>query len=361
MTLLTGPVVALGVLLAQPPAAPAQAQSTAQWRDPSPHQVRFVSVDSGVRLEVLDWGGSGRPVVFIGCYLTAHVYDNIAPEVDGSISRLCRHQARRGRVRSSGDGIQSAAQGGRHPRRDRRVEDAEADPGRKLLRRRHPAHARRSKSRPPRRAHVSRRRRGSDVDEGGLRHAGLRHHPSARPCPPGGPTARLPGGRAVRQRDQWPLDPAIRKAIVEDNRVKPDYAHIRVPVVAVYRTTTMEQALEQFPPKNEQERAALKEGYAVARGMLSKWQRRSAGRRSQREDRRAARRQSVHVPVERGGHHSRAARVRVQSARLARHGEIKRSYFFLTPSSSSFFTITSPAVAVVGDLSMARIFPSPPM
>jgi len=38
-----------------------------------------------------------------------------------------------------------------------------------------------------------------------------------------------------------------------------------------------------------------------------------------------------------------------------------RRYFFLTPSSSSFLTITSPAVAVVGDLSMARIFPSPPM
>ena len=30
-----------------------------QWRDPSPHQVRSISVDSSVRLEVLDWGGSG--------------------------------------------------------------------------------------------------------------------------------------------------------------------------------------------------------------------------------------------------------------------------------------------------------------
>jgi non-heme chloroperoxidase len=57
----------------------AAAQSTAAWRDPSPHQVRFVTVDSIVRLEVLDWGGSGRPVVFIGCYLTAHAFDNIAP------------------------------------------------------------------------------------------------------------------------------------------------------------------------------------------------------------------------------------------------------------------------------------------
>ena len=52
-----------------------------QWRDPSPHQVQSVTVDGATRLEVLDWGGSGRPVLFVGCYLTAHVYDNIAPKL----------------------------------------------------------------------------------------------------------------------------------------------------------------------------------------------------------------------------------------------------------------------------------------
>lgn len=51
------------------------------WRDPSPHQIRFVTVDSSVRLEVLDWGGSGRPIVFLGCYLTGHVFDDIAPKL----------------------------------------------------------------------------------------------------------------------------------------------------------------------------------------------------------------------------------------------------------------------------------------
>jgi pimeloyl-ACP methyl ester carboxylesterase len=56
-------------------------QETASWRDPSPHQVRFVVVDSSVRLEVLDWGGTGRPILFVGCYLSAHVYDEIAPKV----------------------------------------------------------------------------------------------------------------------------------------------------------------------------------------------------------------------------------------------------------------------------------------
>jgi hypothetical protein len=51
------------------------------WRDPPPHQVRFVTVDAPVRLEVLDWGGTGRPILFVGCYLTGHIYDDIAPKL----------------------------------------------------------------------------------------------------------------------------------------------------------------------------------------------------------------------------------------------------------------------------------------
>jgi hypothetical protein len=35
------------------------AQKPATWSDPSPHKSGFVTV-SGVRLNYLDWGGSGR-------------------------------------------------------------------------------------------------------------------------------------------------------------------------------------------------------------------------------------------------------------------------------------------------------------
>jgi len=43
---------------------------------------RFVSVAKGVRLEVLDWGGTGRPLVLLpGLGNTAHVFDAIAPEL----------------------------------------------------------------------------------------------------------------------------------------------------------------------------------------------------------------------------------------------------------------------------------------
>jgi non-heme chloroperoxidase len=63
------------------PASPA-AQSPATWHDPSPHSVQFVTVDQDVKLEVLDWGGSGRPLVLLpGGGDTAHVYDDFAPKL----------------------------------------------------------------------------------------------------------------------------------------------------------------------------------------------------------------------------------------------------------------------------------------
>jgi non-heme chloroperoxidase len=61
---------------------PLCAQEAPSWRDPSLHQVQFVTVDDNVRLEVLDWGGSGRPVVLLaGLGNTAHVYDDFAPKL----------------------------------------------------------------------------------------------------------------------------------------------------------------------------------------------------------------------------------------------------------------------------------------
>src|SRR5918992_3720828 len=57
------------------------AQSSGARRDSSPHQVRWVTVDSSVKLEVLDWGGSGRPLVLLACYLSTHVYDEFAPKL----------------------------------------------------------------------------------------------------------------------------------------------------------------------------------------------------------------------------------------------------------------------------------------
>jgi pimeloyl-ACP methyl ester carboxylesterase len=52
--------------------------------DSSPHKVRFVTVAPGVQLEVLDWGGSGRPLIFLaGAGDTAHAFDDFAPKFIG--------------------------------------------------------------------------------------------------------------------------------------------------------------------------------------------------------------------------------------------------------------------------------------
>jgi pimeloyl-ACP methyl ester carboxylesterase len=49
--------------------------------DTSPHSAHFVSVEPGVNVEVLDWGGTGRPLVFLaGLGNSAHVFDTFAPK-----------------------------------------------------------------------------------------------------------------------------------------------------------------------------------------------------------------------------------------------------------------------------------------
>ncbi len=57
-----------------------RATKETEWqRDSSPHKVSFVTVDHNVKLEVLDWGGSGRTLVLLaGLGNTAHVFDKFA-------------------------------------------------------------------------------------------------------------------------------------------------------------------------------------------------------------------------------------------------------------------------------------------
>lgn len=57
-------------------------QPGVEWRDPSPHRATLVTVDRHVTLEVLDWGGTGRPLVLLaGLGNTAHVFDDFAPRL----------------------------------------------------------------------------------------------------------------------------------------------------------------------------------------------------------------------------------------------------------------------------------------
>ena len=66
---------------------------TAWIIDPSPHKVLFVPVDKDARLEVLDWGGTGSPLVFLaGNGNTAHV--RLRAQGHRQPSRLRHHLAR---------------------------------------------------------------------------------------------------------------------------------------------------------------------------------------------------------------------------------------------------------------------------
>jgi pimeloyl-ACP methyl ester carboxylesterase len=61
---------------------PLSAQEPPVWRDQSSHEVQFVSVSADVKLEVLDWGGAGRPVILLaGLGNSAHVFDDFAPKL----------------------------------------------------------------------------------------------------------------------------------------------------------------------------------------------------------------------------------------------------------------------------------------
>jgi pimeloyl-ACP methyl ester carboxylesterase len=50
--------------------------------DSSPHSVEMISVEPNVKLEVLDWGGTGRPLVLLtGLGDDAHIFDEFAPKL----------------------------------------------------------------------------------------------------------------------------------------------------------------------------------------------------------------------------------------------------------------------------------------
>ncbi len=63
-------------------AAPIAAANDVSCVDTSPHKTIFITVEPDVQLEVLDWGGTGRPIVLLaGAGNTAHVFDDFAPRL----------------------------------------------------------------------------------------------------------------------------------------------------------------------------------------------------------------------------------------------------------------------------------------
>jgi len=83
---LQGNLSAAGVAI---PVSFARAAEATAWAipdagDATAHKIQMVPVADKVQVEVVDWGGSGRPLVFLaGLGATAHVFDRFAPRFLG--------------------------------------------------------------------------------------------------------------------------------------------------------------------------------------------------------------------------------------------------------------------------------------
>ena len=52
----------------------------AEWVDEANHEAFFIEVEDTTKLEVLDWGGDNKPVLFLlaGMPMNSHTYDEFA-------------------------------------------------------------------------------------------------------------------------------------------------------------------------------------------------------------------------------------------------------------------------------------------
>lgn len=259
-------VVALCVLAPLFSADVAGTQATEPWRDPSPHQVRWVTVDASVRLEVLDWGGSGPPLVLLGCYLTAHAYDEIAPKLTDQfhVYGVTRRGIGASDRPAAGYTVQRSA--------DDVLEVLDAlNAQRSLL----VGHSCAGQILTLFASQHSDRLRGLVYLDGASDPTTPAYDP---PMPD---LAKLPrqlrsGPRVTMpeaQRRAAPFTPEVRRAITVDARITPDYSGIRVPVLAIYQAQLpFEEAAKQFDIRSEEERAALRQEYAATRAMYTRWQ-----------------------------------------------------------------------------------------
>jgi non-heme chloroperoxidase len=291
-------VVSLGALEASLLVLGLGAQSSG-WRDPSPHQVRRVTVDSSVHLEVLDWGGSGPPMVLLGCYTSAHMYDEFAPKLTNGfhVYGMTRRGIGASDKPAAGYTVQRSADdvlevlnsvniqksllvghscagqiltmfAAQHPDRLRGLvyldgaSDPTMTPADVGVSMPDPAMLPRPIKPPTAPDYTSfealrvsqRSARGWAFPEAELRQQYVAN----------------PDGSVGRSL----LSPVIRRAITVDARVKPDYSGIRVPVLAIYqRDRPVEEVLANFVISNEQERIALRQEHAATRALYNRWQR----------------------------------------------------------------------------------------
>ena len=261
-------------MLGVPALARDSSQSNAASRDPSPHQVRSVTVDSSVKLEVLDWGGSGPPLVLLACYLSTHVYDEFAPKLTNQfhVYGITRRGIGASDKPATGYSVQQSAN-----------DLFEAFNSLKLQQALLVGHSCAGQVLTMFTARHGDRLRGlvyldgaadptMDADVGSP-------FPDVATLPrpiPNDAKRSWDFPEAVNQEQLDPLtrlDPVIRKAITVDARMKPDYAQVPVPVLAIYQAQPpFEEVAAGYAIRNDQERAALRQYHAAVRALYTRWQ-----------------------------------------------------------------------------------------
>jgi non-heme chloroperoxidase len=291
-------VAAVGVLGASTITLGLVSQSS-PWRDPSPHHVRFVTVDKTVRLEVTDWGGSGPSLVLLGCYLSVHMYDEFAPKLTNQfhVLGITRRGIGASDKPAAGYSVQRSA--------DDVIEVLDALKVQRVLLVGHSCagqiltlFARQHSDRLHGLVYLDGAGDptmtpadvGAALPDPALRPRLL------KPTPPADNSSfdalrmsqrkargwAFPEGELRQQYVANPdgsvgrssLSPEVRRAITLDARIKPDYSGIRVPVLAIYqREPPFEDVAANYAIKSEQERSALRQEYATTRALYERWQR----------------------------------------------------------------------------------------
>jgi non-heme chloroperoxidase len=292
--------VAAAALIAVPAVgADRRAQAPEAWRDPSPHQVRRVTVDTAVGLEVLDWGGTGPPLVLLGCYLSAHVYDEFAPKLTSHFHVY--GITRRGigasdkpaggyQVQRSADDVLEVLAGlkldsvvllgtscagqvqtlfaGQHPDRvqglvyldgasDPTTTAAEYDPPMPDL-------AALPRQLTPPAALDTRSFAAYRASQQRTQHFAF----------PEAELRQLFGANPDGSLGESQLSPAIRRAITIDARMRPDYTRIRAPVLAIYQAQrSFDEVAGQYVIENDRDRTAVRQLYKATAALYALWKR----------------------------------------------------------------------------------------
>lgn len=261
-------VVGLCAVVTFVPGPTTSAQAIGVQGDASPHRVRSVSVEASVTLEVLDWGGSGPPLVLLACYVSTHVFDDFAPKLTGQfqVYGITRRGIGASDRPAAGYSVPQSAYDLLEVLNVLNVQQAllvgHSCAGQVLtmFAAQHPGRLR------------------------GLVYLDGATDPTLTATDVGAQMpdlAALPRPIDGRTRDwsfppalgQEKLDPVIRKAITIDARMKPDYRGVGAPVLAIYQAQRpFDEVADGYAIRTDQQRAALRQEYAATRALYTRWQ-----------------------------------------------------------------------------------------